>query len=335
MIRHVYAHHSTLGGSGVLCDYLPGVQMRATDWPWGASPEGSRRWRIARRIFDGGILTRASRWRLVHFIHAELHPAFTYRTLRRIAPQTRLLGTIHLPLDYYSMESSLRAFRNLHGIIALARWQVKQVRELLPEVQARWIPCGFDMEHPFRPRGTARSADGTFRVVTIGHNYRDWPATTAIIEQAAERHPDWRFHMVGLPADKRAWYAHRPNVIIEPRLDEADYFALIAKCDTLLLPLTFATNNTAVLEAYSVGTPTLCSDLPAIHDYAVSTTRVFQDADTALHALKERADWSPGQREEVSHTTHQEGRRFDWRNVAMEVLGFYRELLTSQTMNPG
>lgn len=325
MIRHIFAHHSKLGGSGVLCDYLPGVEMRATRWPWGKAPEGSLGWRVGRRIFDVGILARAPFYRLIHFIHAEFHPGMTFRLLRRTAPHTRLLATIHLPLDYYSLERTLMAYRHLHGIIALARWQVKQVQELLPGVKAWWVPCGFDMEHEFRP--TRIGADGAFRIVTIGSNYRDWPVTEAVLDGAARRHPEWRFHFIGLPARQREQYASRPNVVIEPRLDDNAYFHLIARCQTLLLPLNFATNNTAVLEAYSVGTPTLCSDLPAIHDYAVSTTRTFRNAEEALAVLAERASWSPAQAAAARATTHAEGRRFDWRNVARLVSTVYQELL--------
>lgn len=325
MIRHIFPHHSKLGGSGVLCDFLPGVEMRATDWPWGKEPEGSRLWRLGSRIFDLGILARAPFCRLVHFIHAEFHPRTTFRLLRRTAPRTRLLGTIHLPLDYYSLEHTLRAYGHLHGIIALARWQVDQVRQLLPHVRAWWVPCGFDMDHAFRPRAAA--ADGVFRVVTIGSNYRDWPLTEGILDLAAQQHPAWRFHMVGLPAKQREIYGRRPNVVIEPRLAEPDYFALIARCQTLLLPLNFATNNTAVLEAYSVGTPTLCSDLPAIHDYAVSTTRMFRSAPEALAVLEERAGWTAAQWDAVRAETSGDGRRFHWRNVARQVCQVYQELL--------
>lgn len=325
MIRHIFPHHSKLGGSGVLCDYLKGVEMCANDWPWGAAPEGSRRWQIARRIFDLGILARSPFFRLIHFIHAEFHPRLTFQALRRLAPRTRLLATIHLPLDYYSLDNTLRAYRHLHGIIALARWQVEQVRNLLPNVRAWWVPCGFDMDHEFRPEPAP--PDGVFRVVTIGSNYRDWSLTEAILDQAAAHYPRWRFHLVGIPVRQRTAYAARPNVIIEPRLDEAAYFALIARCQTLLLPLNFATNNTAVLEAYSVGTPTLCSDLPAIHDYAVSTTRTFRDARGALAILAERAAWSAEQWAAAREATRNEGRRFDWRNVSKMVSTVYEELL--------
>ncbi len=326
MIRHIFAHHSKLGGSGVLCDYLPGVEMRATRWPWGKEPEGSPKWKVARRVFDAGILARANAFRLIHFIHAEFHPRLTFKLLRATAPRTRLLATIHLPLDYYSLESTLRAYRELHGIIALARWQVEQVQQLIPGIKAWWVPCGFDMDHEFRPAKPA-TPDGTFRIVTIGSNYRDWAQTESILDRAAARFPAWRFHMVGLPARQRESYRARPNVVIEPRLDDAAYFALLARADTLLLPLNFATNNTAVLEAYSVGTPTLCTDLPAIHDYAVRTTRVFKDADSALASLAERASWSADQAAAARAATLEEGRRFDWRNVAMDVQRVYRELL--------
>jgi hypothetical protein len=76
-----------------------------------------------------------------------------------------------------------------------------------------------------------------------------------------------------------------------------------------------------------VGTPTLCSDLPAIHDYAVSTTRVFQSPEEALTTLEERARWTPEQESSAREITRCEGHRFDWKNIAVEVRGVYRELL--------
>jgi len=325
MIRHIYPHHSKLGGSGVLCDYLPGIELRATDWPWGSATEGSRKWKVGRRILDVGIMTLANHYRLIHFIHSEFHPAFTYRTLRRIAPRTKLLGTVHLPLDYYSLENSLHAFRNLHGIIALAKWQVEQVQDLLPMVKARWVPCGFNMSHALR--GQPPTIPDTFNVITIGSNYRDWVIQERILDLASSKHPDWRFHMVGLPAKQKMLYASRPNVVIHGRLNDIEYLSLIEACHTLLLPLSFATNNTAVLEAYSVGTPTLCSNLPAIHDYAISTTRTFDSAEQAIATLEERCGWSLEQTHMVRSTTIKEGLRFDWRNIAKEVLGVYKELL--------
>ncbi|MCO5069130.1 MAG: glycosyltransferase [Kiritimatiellae bacterium] len=325
MIRHSFAHHSKLGGSGVLCDYLPGTEMNAGRWPFGNATEGSRAWKIGRRIFDAGIIARANAYKLIHFIHAEFHPRATFRLLSALSPRTRLLATIHLPLDYYSLENTLRAYRHLHGIIALAKWQADQVRELLPHVHAWWVPCGFDMSHAYR--SSAHLLDNTYRIVTIGSNYRDWPMTEAILDRAAAQFPAWRFHFVGIPARQRDSYRDRPNVVIEPRLSEPDYFKLIARCQTLLLPLTFATNNTAVLEAYSVGTPTLCSDLPAIHDYAISTTRTFRTADEAMATLVERATWNNEQRDATRQTTHREGCKFDWRNVAQRVSSVYQELL--------
>lgn len=325
MIRHIWGHHSKLGGSGVLCDYLPGREMCASDWPWGDAPAYSRRWNVGRRLFDAALLARSPFFRLIHFIHAENHPRLTFRALRALTPRTRLLGTIHLPLDYYSLENSVRAFRQLHGLIALARWQVQQVQELMPEVRAWWVPCGFDMSHPFRAE--CPEPPDAFRVVTIGSNYRDWDVTGQVLDLAAARHPDWRFHLIGLPARQRAEYAQRPNAVVEPRLDDAAYFRVLARCQTLLLPLTFATNNTAVLEAYSVGTPTLCSDLPAIRDYAVSTTGLFRGAEEALAQLEARAGWSAAERTAARAATHREGLRFDWRNVAVMVRNVYRELL--------
>jgi glycosyltransferase involved in cell wall biosynthesis len=328
MIRHIWPHHTALGGSGVICDYIDAPVLCANDWPGGNAPHGSWRWNLGRRFFDSLILLQARRYGLVHFIHAENHPRLAFRLAKKIAPSTKLLGTIHLPLDYYSLENSLAAFSQLDGMISLARWQVDQVRELLPGMPVWWVPCGFRMDHPFRNQPTM-DFEAAFNVCVAGSNYRDWQMLSSVLDRAQEDYPSWCFHVLGMPAGKRQDFEKRPNVALYPRLDDPDYFRLLGSCDTVFLPLTFATNNTVVLESYSVGTPTLCSDLPAIHDYAVRSTGTFKTAEQAVEMLALRSQWTDSELAEKRVNTYEEGQRFHWREVAKMVSSVYRKMLTS------
>jgi glycosyltransferase involved in cell wall biosynthesis len=328
MIKHVWGHHSHLGGSGVLCDYLPAPVLCASDWPWGDAPHGTRRWNAGRRLFDGIVLARGPFCRLIHFIHAENHPGALFRWLKRVNPKVKLLGTIHLPLDYYSLERSVAAFGHLDGIISLATWQVEEVRRRLPAVKVWHVPCGFDFEHPFR-RPDREPPDSPLQVAVVGSNYRDWAMLAAVVDGARAGHPAWRFHLIGLPAARREEYRARPNAVVHGRLDDQEYFDTLARSHILLLPLTWATNNTAVLEAYSVGLPTLCSDLPAIRDYAVSTTRTFATAGQALEELRAVERQPRAERRAMRARTYAEGTQYDWRRIAERVRIVYGELLNA------
>lgn len=327
LIHHVWGHHSALGGSGEIGKYIEARVFSASDWPLGNASHGSQAWHIGRRVFDAAILFRClAGVDLVHFIHAENHPGLLFKALHHLPRGVKTLGTIHLPLDYYSLERSCAAFSHLDGIISLASHQVEEVKQRLPDVRVWHVPCGFDFAHTYGRRNTVPPAH-PFNAVVVGSNYRDWSALSEIMHRAGNMFPDWHFHLVGMPAGRKEEYASLSNATVHPRLDDPVYFELLSGAHILLLPLTWATNNTAVLEAYSVGLPTVCTDLPSIQDYAVSTTQTFTTVEEAIRVLERTANLSASEQESLRQTTFQEGKRFDWHNIADQVRGVYAELL--------
>lgn len=323
---HFYPHHSPASGYGRLCNYLPGRKLLSTDMPWQANREGSLPLRISRKLFDLQILRESRRADLLHLLYAENHTVFMVKAARRLNPSLKLVGTFHLPFGYRSVKKNLAALRSFDGIIALTASHADEIRRALPGKKVWFIPHGgvFD---PSRPDPDAFLRNPDFDIVTVGSNYRDWMCYGQILKIAKPRHPDWRFHMVGGGERGVYWFGKDPDVITHGRLSESEYFALLNRARALLLPLKFASANNALLEAHSVGLPAVCTDLPGVHDYSVSTTRFFKDAAGAVGQLEQLAAMDGAAAQSLRSRTTEEGRRFDWRNVAREIVNAYHELV--------
>jgi glycosyltransferase involved in cell wall biosynthesis len=326
---YLYPHHGPGGGYGQLGRFLPGRALFSRDMPFARAPEGSLGWQIMKKLFDARILWAARRARILHFLYAENHLRLTYALARRVCPRARTLATVHLPLDYYSREKSKAALRRLDGLIALTRAFLKELRTELPEVRSWFVPHGIDYRPARRdPEALARQSRVT--VAVIGHNYRDWDTLEAIVDRARTQHPGWHFELVGVVGFNGEALRDRPNCTVHPRLDEAAYFRLMNASHVLLLPLTFATANNTLLEAYAAGLPAVCTDVPGLDDYAVSTLQRFRDEEQALHLLEEAASRSVEGHRSIRDRTHEEGKRFSWERIAAEVTSVYEELLQDE-----
>jgi glycosyltransferase involved in cell wall biosynthesis len=125
------------------------------------------------------------------------------------------------------------------------------------------------------------------------------------------------------------WFGKDPDTTTHARLSEEEYFKLLNGARALLLPLKFASANNALLEAHSVGLPSVCTDLPGVHDYSVGTTSFFMDAAGAISRLEKLAALDDASTKALRAQTLEEGRRFDWRNVAGDIARIYKELVRS------
>lgn len=320
----VYAHHNPGSGYAQLCHHLDARCLRSSDLALTRAPEGSLRWNVGRKLFDGQIFCAAMSSDLVHFLYAENHLRLLYASIRTL--RVKRVGTVHLPLDYYSLPRSVAALACLDGIVTLTSGQADEVRAHLPDKQVRFIPHGCIMDHPYGRPDAHREAT-TFNVAVVGSNYRDWDTLTSVLRHASEGHADWRFHLVGLPPDRRNKYGAMRNAVVHNRLAEPDYYDILNRSHALFMPLTFATANNALLEAHSVGLPSVCTDLPAVRDYAVSTTRLFRSQEEAMERLRALAEQAGSDRILERTTTAREGAAFDWPAIARQVRAFHDALV--------
>lgn len=320
-----FRHHSRYGGYGQLSHFMNCRALSPACVPFAGAPETSWQWNLSRRLYDARILLEAMRVDVLHLFYAEFHLRLLSVVARRLRPRLRMVGTIHLPLDFYSRVKALRALHSLHAIIALSRDHAAQVREALPDIPVFFVPYGlsFCPEH-FTPGGGRPGFSAEF--VTVGSNYRAWSLLVEVVRQAARAGYAWTFHLVGVPDAKQDELRALPSVVVHPRLDEPAYFALLGRCRALFLPLTFATANTAILEAHNAGLPICCSDLPGTRDYALSTTTLFKTAEEALACLCAAANTPDSVLADLRRRTYEEGRRFSWENIVPLIEAVYREV---------
>jgi glycosyltransferase involved in cell wall biosynthesis len=109
------------------------------------------------------------------------------------------------------------------------------------------------------------------QLLVVGQNYRDFDQLEHILASRAERRVTT--HLVGADAAVRERFAARSDVIWHARLSREAYERLLRESFALLLPLTFATANNALLEAYAGCLPVFATRIAGITDYVVDGDR--------------------------------------------------------------
>jgi len=324
LAEETYNHHNPSSGYAQLANYVPCIHLSRSQIIFNAAPEGSIQHRIGMKLFDLSILFNAWRTNVIHFLYAESHLRILYYLIKKLFPKTRTIATLHLPLDYYDINKSLAALSHLDAIITLCNTQAKQVKQYFPNKPVFFIPHGVTYNKGVYDLSTLEK-ESAFNLVTIGANYRDWDTLHTVISKVSSAIPKCHFHLVGLPESRKQPFISCENVTIHPRLSEIEYYSLLNRCHLLFLPLTFASANNALLEAYSVGLPALCTDLPGIHDYATPTLQTFHDPDSAISLIDTYAKLSLENLREQRATTHEAGKRFLWKNIALQSIRAYNE----------
>jgi glycosyltransferase involved in cell wall biosynthesis len=217
-----------------------------------------------------------------------------------------------------------RGFCHVDGVIVLTPAEVPLYKTQLPHALVRFIPHGVKDYRRFATKGSKEP--GQLRICVVGQTYRDIDMVESLVRRAVAEKKQWLFHLIGFRSPISEALVSSGLVRMEPRLDEPEYLSLLGSCDINLLPLTHATANNALLEAHSVGTPTLISDLSEVEAYRLPSTQGFGDAEEAWQILvraEEDRPWLAGLRE----MTRDESPRFHWQHIAASVEQLYADVM--------
>jgi glycosyltransferase involved in cell wall biosynthesis len=324
-----YRHHNP--GSGydqVVAE--PSHYVSGENLPFADRLESTRPRHLNFLLLDLITIVRARRYDTVHYFHPEGTAYLSPWILRLLGK--RIVYTVHLDDTQWlgptrSTHHRIKQFSlgAAHVIVVLSSQQREVFSRAFPDKVVSFVPHGFtfeDIREPSVELFEVRTR-APRRLVIVGANYRDFDILEHIVAQCGSR--DVRFDLVGMDDATRHRFAEHAGVVCHPRLDADSYNNLMWESFALLLPLTFATANNALLEAYNCYLPAFLSRIDGVTDYAAdgdrllfSTPEEFWSKYDALAAL------GPRELRDYCIALHTEARdRFAWPEVRAELAKLY------------
>ena len=112
-----------------------------------------------------------------------------------------------------------------------------------------------------------------------------------------------------------------------PRQDNNDYYNLIADCEFIYLPLTYAAANNALLEGMSLGVPVVCNNLEGVLDYLPGKEYVMSNvAELEAFYLRHVAMTEAERSAEQAKLREYCRENFDWSVVQRKVIALCEQL---------
>lgn len=134
-------------------------------------------------------------------------------------------------------------------------------------------------------------------ITVVGENYRDFDLLERIVRLFGERAQEFQFQLIGMGRTGRERFAGFENVTVCPRLETEAYREAIARSLCVVLPLTFATANNALLESLCSGVPVFCNETEGVLDYLPGRKYAFSSPEGFLEDARKLAclgedDWA-------------------------------------------
>ena len=341
-----FPHHSENSGYEQIRHFIPADYVDAANFPFFDAPFGTNPKRMNMLLFDLFLKYKIKKFDVVHHLYPENHLIYSITKKTK----AKIIGTIHLPVadfldkpsetpkDVFLKKRRRKLFNLLDGIIVLSSEEVAPTKTMFPNAEVVFIPHGVaDFKAYFREiKLVSKQNDmqdnmkdhtqNKIEICTIGTNYRDIALYENIVNQARETHSNWHFHLIGVHKEWKDKFKNYPNITIHPYLSEKQYLQVLAKCHINFLPLLKATANNVLLEAHSVGTISVASNLPSVQDYSLLTTLLYDNANQAFTLLEDIANWDIKKLNLLKKQTLEQAIKFHWAKISKEFLDLYMKI---------
>lgn len=327
-----FPHMGKSAGYDQITKFLPHKYVSAESLLFGNSLFDTFKKKINMFALEFKCFTQAKKYRLAHYIYPENHISFSIPK----KSNTKYVATFHQPLEWFvkgkdqkqNIKDKIlyklrkKSFERLDGIIVLTRENINELKQMFPKAKIKFIPHGV---HNYSKYFHSVEEKNTLEIVTIGSNYRDFKTLKGVLDFALENNKNWRFHLIGINKDWKKELGRHKLVKIYDYLEEDEYLNTIAKKHVNFLPLTKATANNAVLEAHSLGIPTIVGNLQSTYDYRLSTTYFYNSIDDIIKHLEYYEKMELNKFNEIKSKTLEESEQFYWEKVAEKTRDFYLE----------
>lgn len=323
-----YLHHNPGSGyDAVVPD--PGHYVSGARLPYADRLESTKPRHLNFLLLDLLTILRGLRHDTVHYFYPESTAYLSPWVLRLLGK--RIVYTVHLADDQWlgptrSVHHRIKqvSLRAAHAIVVLSSQQRGVFAEAFPDKVVTFVPHGFTFSEAVPPVELFESRmRGQHRLVLVGTNYRDFDMLESILAQRGSR--DVQVDLVGMDDEARHRFANTAGVLCHLRLDAERYGDLLRTSFALVLPLTFATANNALFEAYSAYLPAFVSRIDGVTDYAADGDRsLFSSPEEFWSKYDALAALGPQELRDHCVTLHEAAReRFSWSGVRAELAGVY------------
>jgi glycosyltransferase involved in cell wall biosynthesis len=281
-------------------------------------------------LIDLVTLVRGLGYDTVHYFYPEWTAYLSPWPLRLLGK--RIVYTVHVDEGWWlgpppSVFKRLKqlSLRSAHALAVLSRSQSEVYSRAFPDKEVRFVPHGLVFDNArapsvelFERRTCAR------RLVVVGRNYRDFDQLERIVALRGSR--DVEIHLVGVGDEvPRRFEDEHARVVYHPRLDPDTYDNLLCESFALLLPLSYATANNSLLEAYKCYLPAFASRIDGITDYVVDGDRsLFSSPQEFWSKYDVLAELEPTALRDVSVAQHDAAReRFTWPRIRAQLAALY------------
>lgn len=322
-----FPHMGKSSGYDRLSAYLPFKYIDSNNLVFGKSLFGTLNRKINLLLLEFKVFLNRYQYNAIHYLYPENHLLFSIKNNRKN------IATLHQPIEWFdtirksnSLINKLRdrSYNKLDGIIVLTSDMVEKISLQYPNSAVKFIPHGVEIFKDFyKPINSLEYLN----MVIIGTNFRDFETVIKLLEYSNKNKKKWVFNFIGMDTLWREKLKKYNHIIIHPKLTEDEYLNLFSSMHLNILPLEKATANNAMLEAHSLGIPTIVTDLKSTLDYGVSTTKYFKDFDELITYISIFEELSVENFNAIKETTINESRRFYWNNISRLIMDFYNEML--------
>ncbi|MFM0167499.1 glycosyltransferase [Paraburkholderia sediminicola] len=250
--------------------------------PFGTRPIGTKGRSLNFLIVDILTFLRGLRFPVIHYIYPENTAYVSSFILKALGK--RIVFTIHLGEDFWVGEPRSLFYKlkqlNLRCadfVITLSQDQEHRLHDIFPGKTVKFLKHGLEFKNETLSSEVVASRRNASKLLVVGNNYRDFDTLKKIATDLKKHNME--LHLVGTGLSGADFNGSSENVVAHGRLTAGEYEKLLLESFAMVLPLTFATANNALLEAHKFALPAICSDIDGVSDYATSSTRFFTSVD--------------------------------------------------------